>query len=61
MKGAIRVMVGKGRVAHLRYDEHYTYCGLGEITNSSTKGLNLCQRCEILREMELTRKRKLNE
>ena len=52
MKGE-RVIVGKGKVAHLRYDEHYTYCGIGEVDNSrSTEGLKLCQRCELIRKIE---------
>ena len=52
MKGE-RVIVGKGKVAHLRYDGHYTYCGIGEVDNSrSTEGLKLCQRCELIRKIE---------
>ena len=56
-----RVVVGKGKTAHLRHDEHYTYCGIGEVDNSrSTEGLKLCQRCEILKEIDLKKLSKQN-
>jgi len=49
-----RVTVGKGKLAHLRYDDLFTYCGIGEVDNSrDTSGLRLCKKCELIRKKEL--------
>ena len=42
-----RVLVGKGKKAHLRYDDHYALCSLGPVDNSKpTSDYPICENCK---------------